>query len=490
VPNMTLAALTQSMAQVPAPLHNFMPTGLSLDSRSTAEGGVFLAVQGVESDGRSYIDAAFSRGAVAVLAEAEGLESSHSRVIPVQGLKAQLGEIARRFYADPSKDLSLLAVTGTNGKTSISDYIGQLLRLLGASAGTIGTLGARTRAGEAVDAQNTTPDILSLNQHLATWRDEGVHHVAIEASSHALEQGRLDGLTVHTGVFSNLTRDHLDYHGDLASYRHAKLRLFNDFLPSRVIYNADDEATHQAREASSSPAVGVSLIDPNADVYIKVKNEASSGLEFQIHSPFGTADIKTSLHGRFNAFNVTAAVIAVTGIGFSFTDVANAASHLLPVDGRMQEVQGGSDIRVIVDYAHTPDALASALNALKQSCAGALWVVFGCGGDRDAGKRPEMGRIADLLADKLVVTNDNPRSESPQMIAEDILAGIAGSSCHVELDRGAAIRHAILNAQSGDTVLVAGKGHETYQLIGSNKLDFSDVSCAAQVLREREVAHA
>ena len=489
MPEMNLATLTQSVAQVPASVNGLMATGLSLDSRTIESGGVFVAMQGLASDGRAYIDAAFARGAVAVLAEAEGLESSDSRVIPIQGLKAQLGEIARRFYADPSKDLSLLAVTGTNGKTSITDYIGQLLRLLGASAGTIGTLGARTRAGEAVDAQNTTPDILSLNQHLADWRDEGVRHVAIEASSHALEQGRLDGLTVHTGVFSNLTRDHLDYHGDLESYRSAKLRLFNDFLPSRVIYNADDEATHEAREASSSPAFGVSFIDPNADVYVKVTSETSAGLAFQIHSPFGTADIKTALHGRFNAFNVTAAVVAVTGLGFSFTEVANAASHLLPVDGRMQEVKGGSDIRVVVDYAHTPDALSSALSALKQSCTGALWVVFGCGGDRDAGKRPEMGRIADSLADQLVVTNDNPRSESPEMIAEDILVGITGSACHVELDRGAAIRHAVLNARSGDTVLVAGKGHENYQLVGKNKLDFSDVSCAAEVLREREAAH-
>jgi UDP-N-acetylmuramyl-tripeptide synthetase len=473
---MNLAALTQSVAQVPASVNGLMATGLSLDSRTIESGGVFVALQGLASDGRAYIDAAFAGGAVAVLAEAEGLESSDSRVIPVQGLKVQLGEIARRFYADPSKDLSLLAVTGTNGKTSITDYIGQLLRLLGASAGTIGTLGARTRAGEAVDAQNTTPDILSLNRYLADWRDEGVRHVAIEASSHALEQGRLDGLTVHTGVFSNLTRDHLDYHGDLESYRSAKLRLFNEFLPSRVIYNADDEATHEAREASSSPAFGMSFIDPNADVYVKVISETASGLEFQIHSPFGTADIKTALHGRFNAFNVTAAV--------------NAASHLLPVDGRMQEVKGGSDIRVVVDYAHTPDALASALSALKQSCTGALWVVFGCGGDRDAGKRPEMGRIADSLADQLVVTNDNPRSESPEMIAEDILVGITGSPCHVELDRGAAIRYAVLNARPGDTVLVAGKGHENYQLVGNNKLDFSDVSSAAQVLRERETAHA
>ena len=490
MPEMNLPALTQSVAEVPASVNGLMATGLSLDSRTIENGDVFVALQGLASDGRDYIDAAFARGAVAVLAEPQGLESSDSRVIPVQGLKAQLGEIARRFYADPSKDLSLLAVTGTNGKTSITDYIGQLLRLLGASAGTIGTLGARTRAGEAVDTQNTTPDILSLNQYLAEWRDEGVRHVAIEAASHALEQGRLDGLTVHTGVFSNLTRDHLDYHGDLESYRSAKLRLFNDFLPSRVIYNADDESTHEAREASSSPAFGLSFIDPNADIYVTVMSETSSGLEFQIHSPFGTADIKTALHGRFNAFNITAAVAAVTGLGFPFTEVANAASHLLPVDGRMQEVKGGSDIRVVVDYAHTPDALASALSALKQSCAGALWVVFGCGGDRDAGKRPEMGRIADSMADKLIVTNDNPRSESPEIIAEDILAGIIGSPCHVELDRGSAIRYAVINARPGDTVLVAGKGHENFQLVGNNKLHFSDVSCAAQMLREREVAYA
>jgi len=411
-------------------------------------------------------------------------------VVPIRGLKTHLGEIARRFYRNPSNDLSLLAVTGTNGKTSITDYIGQLLRLLATPAGTVGTLGARTRAGEAVDAQNTTPDIVSLNQCLANWRDEGVHHAAIEASSHALEQGRLDGLTVHTGVFSNLTRDHLDYHGDLESYRKAKLRLFTDFNPARVIYNADDSATHDARDLSSNPALGVSLVNPHADVYVKVLNETSAGLQFQIHSPYGSADIDSTLHGRFNAFNVAVAVIAVTGLGFAFSQVASAASHLLPVDGRMQEVKGGGDLRVVVDYAHTPDALASALSALRQSCAGALWVVFGCGGDRDAGKRSEMGRIADSLADQLVVTNDNPRSEAPSLIANHILSGVSASPCHVELDRGKAIRYAVLGAQRGDTVLVAGKGHETYQVIGDRKLDFSDVDCAAQVLRERELAHA
>ena len=487
---MKLATLTQSIAEVPAPLYDLMPTGLSLDSRSTENGSVFVALPGLESDGRDYIDAAFSRGAVAVLAEAEGLESADPRVVPIRGLKMHLGEIARRFYRNPSNDLSLLAVTGTNGKTSITDYIGQLLRLLGTPAGTVGTLGARTRAGEAVDAQNTTPDIVSLNQFLANWRDEGVHHAAIEASSHALEQGRLDGLTVHTGVFSNLTRDHLDYHGDLESYRKAKLRLFTDFNPARVIYNADDSATHDARDLSSNPALGVSLVNPHADVYVKVLNETSAGLQFQIHSPYGSADIDSTLHGRFNAFNVAVAVIAVTGLGFAFSQVASAASHLLPVDGRMQEVKGGGDLRVVVDYAHTPDALANSLSALRQSCAGALWVVFGCGGDRDAGKRSEMGRIADSLADQLVITNDNPRSEAPSLIANHILSGVSASPCRVEFDRGKAIRYAVLGAQRGDTVLVAGKGHETYQVIGDRKLDFSDVDSAAQVLRERELAHA
>jgi UDP-N-acetylmuramyl-tripeptide synthetase len=234
----------------------------------------------------------------------------------------------------------------------------------------------------------------------------------------------------------------------------------------------------------------VSLANPSADVYVKVFSETPTGLQFQIHSPYGTAQIDSALHGRFNAFNVAVAVIAVTGLGFAFTQVANAAAHLLPVDGRMQEVKGGGDLRVVVDYAHTPDALASALGALKPSCAGMLWVVFGCGGDRDAGKRSEMGKIATSLADQLIVTNDNPRSEAPGAIANDILRGVGTSSCRVELDRTEAIRYAVLNAQPGDTVLVAGKGHETYQLVGDKQLDFSDVDCAAQVLREREVAYA
>lgn len=488
--SMSLSQLACGLADIPSSLAAAPICDITLDSRQVTTGAGFIAIQGAQTDGRRFIPDALEKGAAVVLAEPLEAVDLGPRVVTVPDLKSHLGELAKRFYADPSAQLALLAVTGTNGKTSISDYIGQLLRLLGESAGTIGTLGARLRSGEAAESQNTTPDVISLNRQLADWVDQGVRFVALEASSHALEQSRMDGLTVHTGVFSNLTRDHLDYHGNLDSYRNAKLRLFTDFTPDRVIYNADDPSTQGAREASANPALGVSLVNASADVYVKVLDETPTGLRFQIHSPYGTAEIDSALHGRFNAFNVAVAVIAVTGLGFAFTQVASAAEHLLPVDGRMQEVKGGGDLRVVVDYAHTPDALASALGALKPSCAGMLWVVFGCGGDRDVGKRSEMGKIATSLADQLIVTNDNPRSEAPDAIANDILRGVGTSACHVELDRSEAIRYAVLNAQPGDTVLVAGKGHESYQLVGDKKLDFSDVDCAAQALREREVAYA
>jgi len=484
--NQTLGMLTDSLAPLPVSMSALVPEALSLDSRTINRGDAFVAVKGVDVDGRRYINDALTQGAVAVLAEAEGLTHQDPRVIPVAGLKSHLGELARRFYADPSTDLCLVAVTGTNGKTSISDYTAQLLRLLGKSAGTIGTLGARTQSGDAAEAKNTTPDVFTLNKHLATWRNDGVKYAAIEASSHALQQGRLDGLSVHTGVFSNLTRDHLDYHGDLKAYRQAKLRLFTEFMPDRVIYNLDDTATVDARHSAKGHSFGLSLTDASADVFIRLSNDCSAGLAFQVQSPFGTAEITTALHGQFNAFNVTAAIITVCGLGFTFKDVANAAHHLRSVEGRMQVVKGGGDTRVVVDFAHTPDALERALTALSQSCSGDLWAVFGCGGDRDVGKRSEMGRVAQALADRVVVTNDNPRSEDPLRIAQAIAAGCSGDGVHIELDRAEAIRYAIRSAKAGDTVLVAGKGHENYQHIGHERRPFSDVVCAEQALWERE----
>lgn len=488
--SMSLAQLTNGLVDLPPTLANASVSDLTLDSRKVSAGSAFIAVKGTQTDGHRFIADALEKGASVVLAESLAAAGQDARVISMPGLKTQIGMIAKRFYADPSQQLALLAVTGTNGKTSISDYIGQLLRLLGESAGTIGTLGARTRSGEAVESQNTTPDIISLNRQLADWVEQGIGFAAIEASSHALDQRRLDGLTIHTGVFSNLTRDHLDYHETMSAYKQAKLRLFADFQPERVIYNADDEATHAASEFAAQSALGVSLRDAQADVYVQVTGESGSGVSFQLHSPFGSASIATNVHGRFNAFNVAVAMMAVCGLGFGFKDVAAAASYLQSVDGRMQAVGRGEDVRVVVDYAHTPDALESALFTLKASCTGELWVVFGCGGDRDSGKRAEMGRIASDLASKIVITNDNPRTEDARSIAEEIVSGCGGKEVLIELDRAAAIAHAVKSASPGDTVLIAGKGHETYQTVGTTQHVFSDVEHARQALVARGVANA
>lgn len=486
--SMSLAQLANGLTDIPPALANTLVSDLTLDSRQTAPGNAFIAIQGAQTDGHRFINDALDNGASVVLAESLAAADQDARIVSVPALKKQLGTLAKRFYADPSHQLALLAVTGTNGKTSISDYIGQLLRLLGDSAGTIGTLGARTRSGEAIESQNTTPDIISLNRQLADWVEQGIGFAAIEASSHALDQHRLDGLTIHTGVFSNLSRDHLDYHESMAAYKKAKLRLFADFKPERVIYNADDEDTHAAGEFAIHSALGISLRDAQADVYVQVTSEDASGLSFQLHSPFGSAGVSTSVHGRFNAFNVAAAMLAVCGLGFGFKDVAAAASYLQAVDGRMQAVGVGEDVRVVVDYAHTPDALESALFTLNSSCTGELWVVFGCGGDRDSGKRAEMGRIASGLASKIVITNDNPRTEDALAIAKEIESSCKTDDVLVELDRAAAIAHAIKAARSGDTVLIAGKGHESYQIVGTTRHIFSDVEHAQQALAARGVA--
>ena len=486
--SMSLAQLAHGLVDIPPALATTIVNDLTLDSRQAASGNAFIAIQGTHTDGHRFIADALDKGASVVLAESLAAEGQDARVVSVPGLKSQIGALAKRFYADPSQQLDLLAVTGTNGKTSISDYIGQLLRLLGESAGTIGTLGARTRSGEAVESQNTTPDVISLNRQIANWVEQGIGFAAIEASSHALDQQRLDGLTIHTGIFSNLSRDHLDYHESMAAYKKAKLRLFSDFQPERVIYNADDEETHAASEFAAHSALGISLRDAQTDVYVQVTGENPSGLSFQLHSPFGSADVSTRVHGRFNAFNVAAAMMAVCGLGFGFKDVAAAACYLQAVDGRMQAVGGGEDVRVVVDYAHTPDALESALFTLNSSCTGELWVVFGCGGDRDSGKRAEMGRIASSLASKIVITNDNPRTEDASAIAEEIESGCETGDVLIELDRAVAIAHAIKTARAGDTVLIAGKGHESYQIVGTARHRFSDAEHAQQALAARGVA--
>lgn len=473
--------LGELLPACPADLAVIEPRHLVLDSRRVSPGDVFLALPGLAGDGRDFIHEAFDRGAIAALAEADELRSDDARVVPVANLSRLVPQLARDFYGHPSERMALVAVTGTNGKTSVVDFVGQILRGLGVAAGCLGTLGARLDNGVTA-AANTTPDVVSINRQLDEWLARGVDHVAMEASSHALDQGRLTGLALHTAVFTNLSRDHLDYHGDEQAYADAKLRLFRDFELKRAIFNADDPVARRVRGIATCPAMGISLEDPEADVYVQLL--ASAPLQLRIHTPLGTHTLSANLSGAFNAFNLAAAMMTVASMGYAFADVVTAAERVVPVAGRMQVVPNDLGIRVVIDYAHTPDALARALSALRGETAGELWVVFGCGGDRDRGKRELMGEEASRGADRVVVTSDNPRSEDPVAIVNDVLRG-AGSTATAIIDRANAIRFALSSAKLGDTVLVAGKGHEDYQEIAGKRFPFSDQQIAADWLSLR-----
>lgn len=478
--------LAQLLPEVPAELASIAPNQLTLDSRQVAPGDAFVALPGRASDGRRFIDDALARGASVVLAEAGGLDAAAMAakpVLQVAALGARLGELARDFYADPSASMALMAVTGTNGKTSVVDFIGQISRALGIKTGCIGTLGSRL-GNDLGEAANTTPDVFSLNRQLADWLAEGVDHVAMEASSHALDQGRLDGLTIHSAVFTNLSRDHLDYHGSEQAYAEAKLSLFTRPELKRALFNADDALANSVRAVSACPSMSISLSNPEADVYVQVLSHRP--LTLRLHTPTGTADLSADLSGSFNAFNLAAAIMTVASLGYSFDDVVHAAQSVAPVPGRMQTLAGEHDFSVVVDYAHTPDALERALAALRPTTSGALWVVFGCGGDRDTGKRALMGEIASSGADEVVVTSDNPRSESPDAIVSAILAGCS-EGAHAIVDRRAAIEFALSQARSGDTVLIAGKGHEHYQEVNGTRSPFNDLDVARDWLQREGV---
>lgn len=448
---------------------------MTLDSRRVRQGDIFAALPGAHHDGRDYVQQALTQGAGLVLAEADGLSAfidakADKRIVSMPNLRGVLPDLAKDFYGDPSRTMALVAVTGTNGKTSVVEFVGQLLRSMGLAAGCMGTLGSRLESTPA-EATNTTPDVLTVNDQLSDWQRLGVKHVALEASSHALHQGRLASLSLHTGVFTNLTRDHLDYHDNEADYAAAKLSLFTTFRLERAIFNADDAIASQVLRVAKASAMGISIEGAEADVEVVIR--AMRPMVLAIQSPWGAADITVELSGRFNAFNVVAAIVAVTGLGFDFQQVCAAASDLKPVPGRMERILMSGNRLAVVDYAHTPDALESALQTLRGETQGRLWVVFGCGGDRDSGKRSLMGSAAARWADHIVVTSDNPRSEAPEKIIEDVISG-CGAEAEVVVDRAEAIRHALALAESGDTVLVAGKGHEDYQEIAGVRSPFSD----------------
>jgi UDP-N-acetylmuramoyl-L-alanyl-D-glutamate--2,6-diaminopimelate ligase len=492
-------ALAQLLPQLASVCGDVMVNGVSSDSRTVKFGDLFVAFPGARSDGRAFISNAIASGAVAIAYEAKdqfvpaGISSDNVRLLPVENLAAEVSAIAARFYAAPSMALSVIGVTGTNGKTSCTHYIWQLLRAMSVNAALVGTLGARI-AGDYLESGYTTPDAIAVQRTLAAMRDGQVSHVAMEVSSHALDQHRVADVRFAAALFTNLTHDHLDYHGDMQRYGLAKARLFAMQGLKAAIVNADDPFAGAMLKRAEP---GVKLIRYSMDPAKLDRSElcvtrvawSAQGFVADIKSSWGDARIEAPLLGDFNLSNVLGAIGVLCALGFDFATVCAHAIALEPVPGRMQLVAAESGPTVLVDYAHTPDAMETVLKAARRHCTGELWCVFGCGGDRDRSKRPRMGEIAENFADRVVVTSDNPRSEDAQQIIADIRAGIRNqAACQFETDRKTAIRFAIKAARTGDVVVLAGKGHETYQEIAGVRHPFDDRVEARAALKLRGAA--
>ncbi len=468
--------------------------GLQLDSRKVGRGDLFVALRGDTTDGHDYIDQAISRGAGAVLVELEqaaGRDDIDVPVIPVADLRMELGYIAARFYARPSSRLDVIGITGTNGKTSCCQFIAEAYSgartVSGAKTvcGIIGTLGYGA-FDQLNETNHTTPDAIAVQRMLAELAELGMQTVAMEVSSHALAQGRVRGVEFDTAVFTNLTRDHLDYHIDMENYGQSKRQLFFQPKLRHAVLNVDDEF---GRKLALELPQGLTrycygLDNKAADINAGNIKLSGKGIRASISSPWGEGILHSTLLGRFNLSNLLVVFTVLCIHGATVAEALAVIATLKGVPGRMQCYGGGNLPLVVVDYAHTPDALQTALATLREICAGQLSCVFGCGGDRDRGKRPLMGQAAEQAADRVILTNDNPRREAPAAIVDEIIAGMNKPSLvEVEHDRSLAIRAAISQSAPGDVILVAGKGHENYQQTGAARVAFNDGEQVKQALQ-------
>ena len=470
--------------------------GLAVDSRKVNPGDLFLAYPGEHADGRRFIDQAIVAGAAAVFWESRGFHWNPAWKVPNLGvteLRARLGDIASHFHGHPSRYLWVTGVTGTNGKTSCTHWIAQSLSRLGRKSAVIGTIGSGF-PGALEPALNTTPDAVTLHARLAAFRIQGAEACAMEVSSHGIEQGRVGGVEFDVALFTNLSRDHLDYHKSLEDYAAAKAKLFHWPQLKHAIVNLDDRFGQQLAgsiDRSRINVLGYGL--GRGEIAGHRLDLSTRGLRLEVTTPVGAAKIDSSMIGAFNASNLLGVLGVLIASDVPLRDAVEALSQLEPVPGRMQMVREPDAPLVVVDYAHTPDALEKALETLRStlSAEGKLHCVFGCGGDRDPGKRPQMGEAATRLADRVVITSDNPRSENPRAIIDEILAG-AHPNYAIEVDRATAILQAISGATAQDVVLLAGKGHETYQEIGGRRLPFDDAEVAREILQRlpRRVSHA
>jgi UDP-N-acetylmuramyl-tripeptide synthetase len=466
-------------------------TGITSDSRMVKPGYLFLAYPGVQSDGRDYIAQAIDAGAGAVFWDELDFTWQEQWTVAnrsIPNLKQAVGEIAADFYQQPSRQLNVVGVTGTNGKTSVSHWLAQTLNYLGQKTAVLGTVG-NGFLNATSSATNTTPDAVLLQAMLAEYLAAEAQTVVMEVSSHGLDQGRVNGVEFDVAVLTNLSRDHLDYHGSMEAYAEAKQKLFSWPSLKCAVINADDAfGVHllTALKAESKPVLSYGF-SAEADVRGSHLALHEDGLSMQVSYQQQRVTLQAPVLGRFNAYNVLAVLSALVAMNVSLDEALPALAQLQSVPGRMQQCGGGTLPLVVVDYAHTPDALEKVLMTLREQEPRQLICMFGCGGERDAGKRPLMASVAAQLADRVIVTSDNPRSESPEAIIAEVVRGMTGRY-QVEADRAAAIKLAILSAQPGDIVLLAGKGHETYQEVAGVKQPFDDVLLAKLALQQYRMA--
>ncbi|HEY0876035.1 MAG TPA: UDP-N-acetylmuramoyl-L-alanyl-D-glutamate--2,6-diaminopimelate ligase [Vicinamibacterales bacterium] len=503
---MTLAELVRAVSthapfgalSVPAEGADAPVTGVAYDSRRVAAGNVFVALRGQHADGAAFARDAAARGAIAVFAEAGAPTGVSVPWVQVTDPRLALAALSHEYFGRPSEQLTLVGITGTNGKTTTSYVLASIFEAAGVRCGRLGTVGYRIGTRE-FEASRTTPEAPELQQMLRDMIAQGCGACVMEVSSHALVLRRADYLRFAAGIFTNLTRDHLDFHRDMEEYFAAKRRLF-ELLPDGAvgITNVDDR--RGADFATAARRVVTYGIDNPADVSPDGIQLSLDGLAFDVKTPRGTVAIRSKLVGRPNAYNILAAVAAAMALDLPFSAIEQGVRDLEHVPGRFQVVSSpADDVRVVVDYAHTDDALKNLLETARPLAGGRVITVFGCGGDRDKTKRPLMGAVAARLSDVVVVTSDNPRSENPEQIIEDIKRGIVlppdrigpkgqgpkSTPCLAIVDRKAAIERAVRDAKPGDLVLVAGKGHEKYQVIGDRTLPFDDVEVARAALAAR-----
>ena len=470
---------------------------VTMDSRQVKPGSLFLATSGIKRHGLEFAQQAFANGAVAILFEpAKGVVAPFAPpgkvVLPVNHLTAHIGAIASRFFDEPSLDIKVCGVTGTNGKSSVTHLVASALRLSGQRCGQMGTLGFGL-TDPLTRSDMTTPDAVSVQQRLGWLREQRATHVAMEVSSHALDQHRVNAVGFDVAVFTNLSRDHLDYHADLDEYAAAKKRLFEQFPITHAVINADDAFGREliASTVSQIPVTVISAQSADTDLqnykHLLLASDIEThahGLAFNVSGSFGSGRVESPLLGNFNALNILSALAVLLHWETPFEQALAALGRVKAPAGRMERFGREGEAQFVVDYAHTPDALLNAVTALRKHCDGELWCVFGCGGDRDRGKRPQMAAAA-AGADHVIVTNDNPRYEDPDVIVSEIMAGFTDTSnVAVEKDRSAAIALTVTSAQPGDVVLIAGKGHEDYQLIGGDRLEMCDREILGRLLQQ------